>query len=785
MKIKRLLTVILALLTVLPSCTPAKNDDGEKETTPAETTVKFTIPDEPENPNLLTHVFSETELSFDGGIVPTSGTGVNIKDGKLSLFCTKEESVDGKYTEKFCLSTFDLNSSTREDRIIDIETDGFHPNRTLVTDEALFIVGNNYDQVLDKNVYVLVKYSLADGTIVEIDDIDSMIPKAEKVGYPGIMGMAQDKDGYVYLSGEHGVCVLNPDLTKSFECMSNDYIRSLRTSPDGEVYVTSYGASYKVDRETQTLGSSIPLPDDAYAEQIYFGEGFDCYFTTADGLYGYNFDSDCAEMIINWKNSSISYSTIKNISIVSPEEVFIEYSDPSSQEFTNHYSMYNKTDDIDISEITQVKAVYFADYNNTLPQNIINYNKANPTVYITGEDYAAYNTSDDMTGAVTKLVTEMVTGVKTPDIICLQYGEWKSVNAAITQIIENGLYADMYEFMETDLDIKKDDVMGVIKNTFEVDGKLAAVMPGFSVKSMVAPKSEVGELTSWNYEQVLDFIDSLPEGKKITDDTFTALRLDKAFDIFIDYENKTCDFDNAVCVELLEKYVELTKYREQAQENFDIYNKVSTMEPGIPVCCERDYSYVDSYQQDEALLGTKDYVRIGYPENKGSGSTISDGYVYIITKNAAHPKEAWEFIRSIILDKPEYDMVGGRNGIRMLRSQNELYKEDMKQYFKFFPIDTSRGGNSTATVRLRETYLDENGLHNGRAGTLVDFVESDYDAFLDFIDSAGSPISKQIPAELQSIIYEEIEVYKNDGRDAQKTAEILQSRVSIYLSERE
>ncbi len=788
MKHHRLLPVILALLlAMLPSCKPTETPDNIP-TEPTETTVKSDKTDtaEPEDKNLLTHIFSETGLTFDNGITALNGSRMYVKDGKVSLFCTKQEQIDEEYVDKYYLCTFDLESGAREDRLLNIEIDGFHPSTNLVTDDALFITGNVYDSVLERSFTVLVKYSLADDTTTIINEVDSLLPQTEQGNFPGITGIASDKDGYIYLTEEFGVCVLNPDLTKSFDCVTSSYIRSIGKSSSGEVYVSIYGALQKVDKTTQNFGDMISLPEDTDAESIYFGEGYDCYFTDSKGLYGYNFNSDSADLVMDWTNSNFDNSTLSDIVVVSPEKIMIKYREIVSEYpfVNNYYSIFNKADDIDISEITQVNVAYFSDWQNTLPKYVVDYNKSHPTVRIASEDYSAYNSDGDLMKAANKLVTEMLTNIYTPDIICMRYGEYKWMENTIMQLIDNDLCADMYQFIENDPDIKKDDIMGAVINTFEIDGELKAVMPSFSVKTLVAPKSEVGELTSWNYEQVLDFINSLPEGKKLSDDSFTALKMNRAFEMFIDYENKTCNFDNPVCAELLEKYVELSRYREQAQVNNDIYNNITTMEPGVPVCCERVYDSVDKYQWDEVALLTKDYVRIGYPTENGNGSTVGEGYIFIITKSSAHSKEAWDFIRSVILDRPRYDSISRNVGIRMLRSQNESYKEDMKQYFKFFPYDTSKYRYASGKVENRDKILDENGLYNRDPGTLVMFVEEDYDAFLDFLDSAGSPINKNIPSDLEDIITEEINVYKEGGRDAQKTAEILQSRISIYLSER-
>ncbi len=779
---KRTLPLILALLlAAMSSCTHEQSVETDKQIEKNETIVTPSeANDENKNPNILTNVYTESELTFDSEIAPLFNSKADVSGGKVSIISTKDARVDDTYVTEYYLTTFDLEAGVRDDRKLSIDDDGFFPGQTLITEDAVYITNTIFDSITGSNTIELIKYNLTDDSTTVLSGIENLLPQSPQERTPRVTGIARDKDGCIYLKNNNSVCVLNPDLTKMFDCTTDDFIRSMAAAPSGEVYVTGFGVAYPVDKTGKAFGSPIQLPEDTDAEYFYFGEGYDCYFTDRTGLYGYNFNSNKADIIINWQNSNINYSTVQSINVLSADKVFIQYSEQSENGLDYHYSIFNKSDDIDISDKTVVTTAYFNNMLSDFPQYMVNYNKTHPDVYISGEDYSAYSSGDDR-GASTKLISEMLTGIHTPDIICVEYGFSEEQTDIILKVLENELYTDMYSFMENDPDIKRDDVMGAVKNTFEVDGKLALVMPSFNLKTIIAPKSEVGEMTSWNYEQILSFMDKLPEGKKLSSDSFSTLDFNNAFDVFIDYNNKTCDFNNSTCIGLIEKYAELEKYNVSAGQ-FMINDAM--MEPGIPVCCEREYSNVDSYQADEALLQTKDFVRIGYPTEKGSGSTVSSGRVYIIPKNAAHPKEAWDFIRSMIMEKPEYDAMA-RSGIRMLRSQNEAYEEDMQKYFKFFPLNMGRYSFSSVSVTRRDGYLDENGLHNGEAGTLVEFVKEDFEAFLDFIDSAGSPVTEKIPDEIHDIIFEEIDAYKNGDRTAEKTAEILQSRISIYLSERE
>ncbi len=794
MKSKRLTAAVLALiLAAVPSCRSAtsQNDDGGKtnEASGNTETTETTEASAPESadstnltsqsdPTILTHVFTETAVSLeDGEIKPPFGADYSFDGGKLSIVGAKKIPTDGeKYYNEYYLTTVDVRTGERENRKLDIDLEEFFPGSTLTADGTLYIINTKTDPVTYESSFELVVYSLDDDSMKVVGGLEDMIPQNPTNPYDYIRSIAADEDGYIYLSNDNSVCVLNPDFTKAFDCTTTSTIRTLSAAPDGEIYAACYGSAYPIDREKQGFGESVKFPENVSVDRTCFGEGYDCYFTNDKGLYGYNFEAESADMVVNWKNSSFSPGVLNGLWVLSPEEVFVEYYEQDTRGYSTFYSILRKADDIDISKMTTVSVAYFNELATKLPQYIVKYNKAHPDVFVKGVDYAVYNTADE-NGGTTKLISEMLTGIYTPDVICLEYGDFRESKGAFSKILENGLYTDMYEFIENDPDIKKDDIMGIVKNTFEIDGALSVVMPSFWVKTLLVNKSEAGDMTSWNYSNLFDFMERLPEGRPLSKNDRQIFNFYYAFDAYIDYAAKTCDFNNPDCVELIEKYAELdggSGPNKQADENAS---------PGTYACYGREYRQFDDYQLDEIVIGTRDFVRIGYPSESRSGSTISRGMMYIIPKNSAHPEEAWNFIRSQIVERPEYILLGG-NGIRMLRSQNEAYADDMRQYYKIFPINSTGKQYSINGIDSYEKNFGENGMlaANNRA---VLYNDEDYHAFLDFIDDAGSPVAEKIPSEVREMIFEELSTYVNSDRTAEKTAEILQSRISIYLSERE
>ena len=69
-------------------------------------------------------------------------------------------------------------------------------------------------------------------------------------------------------------------------------------------------------------------------------------------------------------------------------------------------------------------------------------------------------------------------------------------------------------------------------------------------------------------------------------------------------------------------------------------------------------------------------------------------------------------------------------------------------------------------------------------GILAHFTKEDTDFIMNYLDNeCGSAVSESIPYEVSSIINEEISTFLGGAKTAGECAKVIQSRVSILLSE--
>lgn len=265
---------------------------------------------------------------------------------------------------------------------------------------------------------------------------------------------------------------------------------------------------------------------------FYVGENTLAVFPYADKLYV----ADCAK-----------------IQVISPERML--FTRLGSGSLFIVVGMLNKADDIDLTNVVTVAIAYSRD-DTILKRRISEFNQKHPDIRAVPMDYSGYNTADDLNAGADRLLLEMTSGTNMPDIV---FGETGSVGL-IKSVIECGMYMDLYEFMEDDPDIRREDIVGAVITTCEIDGKLSAVIPHFRIDTVIAPKSALGEKTSWTMEEMLDFEQSLGEDHSLIKEKGKLIGTTHPnFDKLIDFKSRICNLKNDTFRKLLDYWSEEDK----------------------------------------------------------------------------------------------------------------------------------------------------------------------------------------------------------------------------------
>ena len=181
-----------------------------------------------------------------------------------------------------------------------------------------------------------------------------------------------------------------------------------------------------------------------------------------------------------------------------------------------------------------------------------------------------------------------------------------------------------------------------------------------------------------------------------------------------------------------------------------------------------------------AFLGGEDYALIGYPtygEYTSSG-ILSFNNQFVITKFCENKAIAWDFIKSAVAPKMNYSQKLTNDDLPITRgSFNKLCKVMYGYEFEYY-----YGGGFYCHPADPKNPLTSEALET--PGEVIRFTERDAEILLDYLDNeCGSAVSESIPYEVSSIINEEISTFLGGAKTAEECAKIIQSRISILLSE--
>lgn len=806
---KRTTALLLALLLGLGSLSSCQKGEGETKQTG----------EEAETPQVLTNVYRGTNLPDPptdeaGNEYSLEGTNILYQDGVITALCTsysydEETQESHTYYALYHVGEDGSNPSLEPLNLTSGEEGEEEASYSLynasLTEDRIVFLDSSYDNATDTQTYTLCSYSFADETLTKIENVNSLF-SAGQGNWFYVDSAFADPEGYFYLNAQDSILVLNPDGTKAFECTPTlNYIASMGVGKDGTVYcagsdTTGSGTnSYcliPLDKTAKAAGTAIPLPKNVNPSNILYGGdesvAYDLYYSNNDGIFGFTFGTEEGELIVSWPNSDYNVDDLQNMQVLGPETFYVDYYNWSEGRSRNHYKVIlHHAEDIDLSAITVVNVATRSN-DQTLRQLTVNFNRTHDDARVVVTDYSSYDTlENNYTGGETKLGNDLLNGVIHPDLIVLS----NATGSLMSAILENNLYADLYSFMESDEEVKKDDILGCVKNTFEVDGKLSALPRTLSISTILAPKSVVGDKTSWTIDELLDFAENLPEGTTLANNLtqksapYLLLGLN-SYSAFVNFEDNTCHFTDPTFIRYLNYLKTLpTAEMNEANNATIVYgndrNEYEGYQTGTMFLYRQNYAEILDVSSDVVPFNRAETVRIGYPAPEGqNGSLVNpNGPLFILTANAAAPEEAWEFLKSALFYQTAFWDVSSLSPLRS-KCLNVPESERLRMvYFNFDGGWSSWGVNSEEEIAKEFEELDEHGYRNGQPGILASFDEERLKSFVDWLDTIGAPVCETVSTEVTDIINEEVSSFLGGVRDAAATADIIQSRVSIWLAE--
>lgn len=570
----------------------------------------------------------------------------------------------------------------------------------------------------------------------------------------------RDTNGLYIYDGEGNV--VKNIVTESEDDSSTVYLLA-----DGTLVVGTYNSEInknvlkKMDVETGKFSEEYILPSNYGDYSMYPGLSHDILLVGNSSLYGYNLGEEDVTELMNYVDSDLSTNYIFNISAVSETELYGMINDDiTGDTLLMKFTKVNPEDVVDKKVLTL--ACMGLDWE--LRTQVIAFNKTNAAYRIRIEDYSEYNTDEDYNAGVTKMNTDIASGM-VPDIMVLNN------QLPAESYVAKGLFEDLHPFIDKDEEIKKENFFPNILAAYETNGKLYRLVPKFNIATVVGKTSDIGSAQGWTLQELNKIMESKPEDtmvfSEMTRDSILNYSIQFSGDQFIDWESGQCNFKSQGFISLLEFAKQFPEQLDDEYYSESFWRNYSTLWRENKVLL--NVLYLDSFSSYNYMKkGTygEDITLIGFPSEDRKGSAIMSGLELVMSSKSKNKDGAWEFLRYFLTDEYQKEITYG------------------------WPLNMKHIDALAEEAKKRPYYQDENGetVEYDQTYSVGDIevpispmTQQEIDEVINFVKSVDQIYN--FNSNLQSIIAEEAAPFFAGQKKAAESADIIQSRVQVYVNE--
>ena len=567
--------------------------------------------------------------------------------------------------------------------------------------------------------------------------------------YPGRI---ENSNGHIYLNCSNAIRVYD---------LEGELICSIPHDEwEGELILGGDGKVYFFEEQDSGSGGTISVIDtDQYmlTEQFVYDKGFVCggdaespfFQILPEGLYRMELDGETRPIVL-WDECLLSVSGMQEAKALGDGRFLLGGAFAQAMQLVPCEPSDIKpkimltlavlpTQDALDRELDPT--TYYSD----VIQSITAFNAVNPDCYVKLLDLSEGG-SLTAEQALTKLNTGIISG-SAPDMLVL--------NGSLSPFpfIRQGLLRDLTQDLEADPDLGVEDI--VLADAIRNDcGGLYVMTNRFSIETRLGLCSRFGDAWGWSFDDYLRIDAETPEDHMViynlTQDYFLRMSVTRYLRQAIDWENGTCDFNNPQFVQTLEACRDM---RPTPEDPENMIFGMNLMGDGVLVTEMAMIDGVTALASESRHVGQPICI-IGWPTTDGScGSDFGVSYPIGVMKNGAHPELCWHFLKYWLLH-PNTDPHRGIPNARPLMEKliDEARHIDPNQEWSDW-YDGLRSPMTEAEITQFQELL-----RRMEHTTLYDET-----AF--------------------EIVSTEIAQFLAGQRSAEETAGIIQSRMSIYVSE--
>ena len=528
---------------------------------------------------------------------------------------------------------------------------------------------------------------------------------------------------------------------------------AMRIDNDGNIYTLTYNRELECyDKRGVRSKNNYESANSLYGSELYIMDD-EIYILSDDYLYSYNTKDKKVTLLTLWSDSGIYAPYI--MSVLKTESGLMVQGRDAINEISCIW-LLEPIDEAERAERTVIRVSYIEDGSRKIPLAAVKFNSAQSDYKVECKEYMKGDSP------INDYDMDLISG-KLGDVFIMPN------DTDYRKYTERGAFVDLYELIDSDPAMSREDIYKCVLDAFGSDGKLYVITPEFKIETLTAKTENLPDGT-WNIKNLLAFEKQLDEGTTLIGGidrlSMMKLLLSCGADEFIDFEDKTTSFDSELFIELLE-------YLKSIQTDSHISDNVAKYREDKVILSDECISNLIDYLMVFSKYGfDSDVTMIGYPSASGGSCRIIPRIYCGISSYSDNVDGAWEFIKFMMSGANLMDYTKGMQNIPSMRKTLDDWLEVEGGNFYFFSEETGRFRGSD------KPFTDEKMLQTGRVIHPDEKLFSEFDRFI------NSAVAKpELPTKVMEIIKEESEPYFAGIKNAEETARIIQDRVSVYISE--
>lgn len=392
-----------------------------------------------------------------------------------------------------------------------------------------------------------------------------------------------------------------------------------------------------------------------------------------------------------------------------------------------------------------------------LKKQVQQYNEMQDEYQIEIQNYERSDQAEE--DGILLLQREIASG-KGPDII--NFGSGYTTSDIVGAYTED-LFSYMGESAET-------DYFENILQAFSYDEKLYAVPLGFTLKSFVGTKQNLGERSSWTINEMMECYYGQEEERILYPGAFKkdvlGTILTGSMEYYINWENGECNFDG-------DEFCDVLRFCNSFSDSLEIAD---------------DFSVKQTFLEDKALLlpatirtvydicsveyifGEEEITYVGFPVDGKNGTMIqSSEPVLSISRNSSHKTEAWEFISWLLSPSAQGELPSGFPVCR--KALEEQIEQALETEYKLNADGVQEQVVKQQVIFEGEDPIDIYCITSRQAEQLITLIEQ--------VEAVSL-----VEPNIYQIFLEEADYYFNGAKTLEETVDVIQSKIYIYVNEK-